>query len=69
MNATTIIIAMTVDGDHGDSQHLGERVARMLDRGWDVTPALPRRVAQDIRIHRRDERAIGNILNRASLDE
>lgn len=68
MNATTIVIAITVDGDHGDDQHLGDRVAQLFDRHWEADH-LPRRVAQDIRVHGYGERSIGDLLNKARLGE
>jgi hypothetical protein len=69
MNATTIVIAITVDGDHGEHQHLPDRIAQLLDRHWNTHPALPRRVAQDIRVRRFREGAIGDMLNKACLGE
>ncbi len=64
MNATTIIIAITVDGDN--SQYIGERVAGLLDTHWST---LPDRLAQDIRVLRHDASAIGDMLNKAALGE
>ncbi len=68
MKATTIILAITVGPDGADNQHIGDRIAALLDRGWGEYH-LPDRLAQDIRVHRHDEKAIGDILNKAVLGE
>jgi hypothetical protein len=68
MNATTVVIAVTVDGDHATTENMAGRLARLLDRHWD-TEKLPRRVAQDIRVHKYGEGAIGDLLNKVSLGE
>ena len=65
MNATTIVIAITV-ADNRHSRYIGERIAGLLDAHWDT---LPNRLAQDIRVHRHDEKAIGDMLNKAALGE
>lgn len=66
-DATTIVIAVTVEGDHGENQHLGDRVANLFARHWEST--MPRRLAQDIRVLRYSTRALGDLLNKVALGE
>ncbi len=68
MGATTIIIAVTVDGDGALASDISGRIAGVLDDGW-TKHKMPFRLAQDIRVHRYNAGAIGDMLNKATLGE
>ncbi len=68
MGATTIIIAVTVDGDGALANDISGRIARLLDKGW-TDHNLPFRLAQDIRVHRYSAPRIGDMLNKHALGE
>lgn len=68
MGATTIIIAVTVDGDGALANDISERIGRLLDAGW-TDHHMPFRLAQDIRVHRYGALAIGDMLNKHALGE
>ncbi len=69
MRATTVTIAITVDGNHDEAtQHLGGRIANLLDRYWPEA-RLPHRLATDIRVHLHDDDDIADLLNKVALGE